>query len=137
MNLTEYQLKVLNAEICPYCMSETKVVTETEIYGKEYRGRKVHCCVNFPICDAFVGSHDDGSPLGRLANKELRNAKIFAHFYFDKLWREHKQDRGDVYKRLSEHLNIPAEYTHIGMFKIDTCNKVIEWAKEQLNQISK
>ena len=30
-------------------------------------------------------------------------------------------------------LEIPIEYTHIGMFSIETCRKVVEYSKQFLN----
>ena len=53
MKLSKYAQAVYNAEICPYCGGKTKVVTETEIYGKEYKGCKMIACVNFPECDSY------------------------------------------------------------------------------------
>lgn len=128
MELTPYQKDVINAKICPYCKSTTKVVSETDIYGKEYRGRKIIACVNYPKCDAYVGTHDDGSGLGRLANKKLRLAKGAAHKWFDKIWREKMAERNELYERLADYLNIPDEFTHIGMFGVETCKKVEIWA---------
>jgi hypothetical protein len=96
----------LNAKICPYCKSETKIVSETEIYGKEYKGRKMICCKNFPKCDSYVGTHDDETTLGRLANKLLRSRKKQAHFYFDKIWNEKLVDRNDLYDDLADFLGL-------------------------------
>jgi len=130
MELTTYQKDVISAKICPYCNGKTKVVKEKFIYGKTYKGKSIICCENFPKCDAFVGTHANGEPLGRLANKDLRKAKIEAHKYFDILWQKHGIDRTDLYSMLSEHLKLPKELTHIGMFQKTTCQKVVQWAKE-------
>lgn len=136
MIITEYHKKVFNAEICPYCNSGVKQVSETFVYGREYSGRKVIVCENYPKCEAYVGCHDNGTPLGRLADKKLRNAKIDAHNHFDKIWKEKIVRRGKLYKHLSDYLEIPIEYTHIGMFGIDTCKKVAEWSKERYKEIN-
>jgi len=135
MELTDYQINVINAKICPYCKSETRLTTETVIYGKEYKGRKVICCKNFPICDSYVGTHDDNKPLGRLANKELRNLKKQAHVFFDKIWKENLIDRDVLYMQLASFLKLPLQYTHIGMFQEKTCLKVEKWAKEYYNNL--
>lgn len=129
MILTERHKRILNAELCPYCNSETERTTEIAIYGQEYSGRDVIMCKNYPSCDAYVGCHKSGEPLGRLANKKLRKAKIEAHKHFDKLWREDHISRSDAYKLLSNHLGVPPEYTHIGMFSIKTLEKVSNWSK--------
>lgn len=129
MELTEYQKDVLYGKICPYCKSSTRITTELEIYGKSYKGRAVIACKNFPNCDAYVGTHDDGEPLGRLANKKLRNRKTHAHFWFDKIWQEGYIQRTELYTKMSEGLNIPLQYAHIGMFNNDTCMRAASWAK--------
>lgn len=135
MELTQYQLDILNAKICPYCKSETRVTTETEIYGKEYKGRKVICCVNFPKCDSYVGTHDDETPLGKLADKELRKWKRKAHENFDKLWQDNLMTRSEAYKEMSKAMEIPQEYTHIGMFSVSTCKKVFAWSILTYNKL--
>ncbi len=129
MNLSEHQNRIINAEICPYCKSKTIKGTESDVYGREYSGKPLIRCAKYPQCDSYVGCHEDGNPLGRLANKELRDYKIRAHNAFDKIWKEKKMDRSKSYQLLSEALNIPAQYTHIGMFSKKTLIKVIAWAK--------
>ena len=125
--LTPYQEDVFAGKICPYCKSETKRATETFVYGREYKGNMVICCINFPTCDSYVGTHkEDGTALGRLANKLLRQHKKVAHDWFDRLWREQWYDRDEAYDWLSEQIGTPRDYTHIGMFNIKTCKKVIQ-----------
>jgi len=127
--LTPLQKDIYSAKICPYCKSRTRITTETEIYGREYKKRAVICCKNFPLCDSYVGTHDDGTTLGRLANKELRMWKKRAHDEFDKLWKTGNYDRDEAYENLSDEIGIDLEYTHIGFFNVETCKKVIHWAK--------
>lgn len=115
---------ILDAKKCPYCKGDTKKISQKEVYGKSYSDRIFICCVNFPKCDSYVGTHSDGTPLGRLANKGLRGAKKEAHNYFDKIWKSKIMDRSSAYKWLSKQLKIPSEFTHIGMFSVDTCLKV-------------
>jgi len=135
MELTPYQLDIINAKICPYCKSGTRITTETEIYGKEYKGRSVICCINFPKCDSYVGTHDNGETLGRLANKELRSWKKKAHDKFDMLWKDKKIDRDSAYEQLADFLQIPDKYTHIGMFSEVTCKKVFAWSILTYNEL--
>ena len=124
--------------ICPYCnkparLADTKEIYKTRSYGKAY------ICVDYPGCDSYVGVHNGtDKPKGRMANAELRAAKIKAHAAFDPIWRERfriksAQDksytkgmaRNGKYKKLSQILGIPRDECHIGMFDIDTCNRVI------------
>ena len=136
MELSSYHKDVLFAKVCPYCKSATKITTEKEVYGRTYKGRAIICCVNFTECDSYVGTHDDGSTLGRLANKELRIWKSKAHSSFDKIWKEKHEDRTRLYKDLADYLGLPDEYTHIGMFNIETCKKVEVWANELYKELS-
>lgn len=135
MELTAYQSDVISGKICPYCKSETKIISELEVYGRTYRNRNIIACKNYPQCDSYVGTHDDGPTLGRLADKTLRQAKKEAHGYFDKLWRENYMDRYTAYEKLADHLNLPDKYTHIGMFSVETCQKVKAWATTQYKQL--
>ena len=136
MELTPFHKDVIHAKVCPYCKSSTKIISETEVYGREYKGRKLIACINFPKCDSYVGTHDDGTALGRLANKNLRNRKKQAHFWFDKIWQEKYLERGELYQELSEFLDLPPEYTHVGMFSETTCIKTENWAKKYYNELS-
>lgn len=133
MELTPLQKDIYNGKICPYCNSKTKVVSELEVYGKEYKGNILFACVNYPVCDSYVGTHSDDRPLGRLANHDLRKAKRNAHYWFDKIWKEEYKSRSELYTELSDFLNIDEDYTHIGMFSIKTCKKVSEWSKLKYN----
>lgn len=133
MELTPIQKDIIYGKICPYCKSKTKQVTELEVYGKEYKGRILIACINFPNCDSYVGTHSDDTSLGRLANHDLRKAKRNAHYWFDKIWKEKYKKRSELYTELSEFLDLDKEFTHIGMFQIKTCNKVSEWAKLKYN----
>ena len=116
----------MSGKVCPYCSNESEYVDSSIIYGKSYG--MIYLC---KPCDAYCGVHKGtDNALGRLANKELRYWKKKAHEHFDKLWKgnQRKSERGHLYGLLSKHLNIPNEYTHIGMFGIETCKKVIEWS---------
>lgn len=86
-------------------------------------------------CKAWVGVHDGtDKPLGRLANAELRSAKVHAHDCFDPLWLgkirrdgcSKKQARMAGYKWLADQLGIETDRCHIGMFDVDMCNRVVE-----------
>lgn len=129
MEISQKHINIFTAKLCPYCGSGTKKATEQEVYGREYKGRDMIVCCNYPNCDSYVGTHDNGDALGRLANKSLREAKREAHEHFDKLWKEGHLKRKHAYLLMSLYLGIPPEYTHIGMFKESTCREVTEWSK--------
>ena len=129
--LTPQQQEIMRGKVCPYCKGKTKFVDSKVIYGVSFG--KIYLC---EPCDAYCGVHKGTcKSLGRLANKELRKAKKEAHKYFDLLWQEKHVSRKEAYQRLSEYLNIPKEYTHIGMFGVATCQKVVEWSKMIINDL--
>jgi hypothetical protein len=78
-------------------------------------------------CDAYVGTHHKtGRPLGTLANAELRAARKRAHAAFDPSWKQTVLSRSDAYAVLAVKLGIDYDVCHIGMFDLETCQKVIE-----------
>ena len=127
---------VIHGWSCPYCGPPTKLVEDTEIYGKSY-GTKCYVC---RPCNAWVGCHKGtNQSLGRIANKELRELKHQAHEAFDPIWKEGFLPRTEAYRILSLAFELPIEHTHIGMFDEELCRKVIALSKVimkylQLNQ---
>lgn len=134
MNL---QNEINSGLICPYCNRATEYVDSEVIYGKSYG--MIYLC---KPCDAYCGVHKEGEnkdkALGRLANKELREAKKQAHFYFDqiartglinKIWKEfipEISNRNKAYLWLSKQTGIEKELCHIGMMDVEQCKKVVE-----------
>jgi hypothetical protein len=123
--------------VCPYCSRESQFFTTSEAI---YNGRNygpLYVCLP---CQAWVGCHPGTTtPLGRLANAELRRAKMQAHEAFDSVWRAlyerrrasdpsypRGRARGSRYKRLAALLGIPPRQCHIGMFDVDQCLRVVE-----------
>lgn len=91
--------------------------------------------------DAQVGCHPDGSPLGTLANKQLRRVRIAVKEVFNPLWedidaaypgipvrRGHVRQvmRTRAYQWLAEQMKLPASECHIAMFDEVRCR----WAMQ-------
>lgn len=115
--------------ICPYCGAAAVLRDSIVIYRVRSYGMIWIC---FP-CNAYVGCHKnskDHAPLGRLANAELREWKMKAHAVFDPLWKTGTMKRKEAYKHLAGLLGISPGDTHIGMFDVDMCKKVIEVLKD-------
>lgn len=117
--------------ICPYCNKQAKLVDGSAIYPHRHDlyAKKFWLC---KPCGAYVGCHaanngyGNGSrPLGRLADAELRAAKLKAHAAFDPIWKTTGIARGKAYAWLAEELNINSKDCHIGMFDVAQCNAVI------------
>lgn len=113
-------------KICRYCGGKVVFTSNSEIYGKEYGNGKCYLCRN---CKAFVGVHTETlTPLGTLANDELRKWRHQAHNELDKLWKgkTRKMTRYNAYGWLSKQMNLTRNETHIALFEIEQCKQVIE-----------
>lgn len=119
---------------CPYCGKPTEYVSDSEVYSRSYGGM-IYLC---RPCDAYVGCHKPRptESLGRLANKELREAKIEAHYWFDQLWRKKMEKgaskgkaRAKAYKWLAEQLDIGPKQCHIGYMDVEDCKRVTDLCK--------
>lgn len=111
---------------CDYCGNPAPLVTGREVYPHRpdlYAKRFYRC----QPCGAWVGCHPGTRrPLGRLANAELRRAKMVAHEAFDPLWRNGSGNRTSRYRWLAEQLGIKPEDCHIGMFDEAMCRRVVD-----------
>ena len=129
IELNETQKLIMEGKICPYCKRKTEYVDSSVIYGKSHG--MIYLCRH---CDAYCGVHKGTDrSLGRLANAELRELKKEAHEYFDKLWKLKIMGRRKAYAFMSNKLGIPKKYTHIGMFSKKTCEDVVYYSKQFLN----
>lgn len=123
-------------KVCPYCNAQTVYVDSIEVYGKSFG--MIYLC---RPCDTYVGVHRGTDvALGRLANRELRDWRKGAHNLLDKVWKDLRPQgipkevaRKWAYSRLSLLMNIPIEKTHIGMFDVAQCRKVIELCRLEDN----
>lgn len=122
-------------KICRYCNGNVVFTSNAEIYGREYGTGKCYLCRN---CGAFVGVHPGtDTPLGTLANNELRQYRKVAHYWFDQIWKKPLRitTRYKAYGWLAKQLEIPREYTHIGMFEKEQCEKTIKLSKRKNRKI--
>lgn len=109
---------------CAYCSQPTEFVGGDIIYPHrpDLAEKKFYRCVP---CEAYVGCHPGTeTPLGRVANAELRKAKMAAHAAFDPLWREGGMKRKEAYAWLRKAMNLAEDQCHIGMFDVDQCREV-------------
>ena len=126
--LSYQQELILKGKVCQYCGKETRLVDSKVIYKRSYG--LMYLCKK---CNAYCGVHKDTSrSLGSVANKELREWRKITHNNFDVIWKHKIMDRNDAYQWLSIELDLEEDYTHIGMFQIDTCKKVVRLCKSLL-----
>lgn len=107
--------------LCPYCNKKAEWVPNEQVYGHRY-GRS-YMCYFCKACDSYVGCHNNTqTPLGTMANKELRQWRVKAHAHIDPLWRSGRMKRSAVYKLLKDKLGKPI---HIGSADIDLCKEIL------------
>lgn len=127
--LNERQQLIIAGKICPYCGMPTEFVDSSAVYRQSYG--MIYLCSG---CGAYVGVHKGTDrALGRLAQRPLRKLKHEAHEFFDKIWQLEYMNRHEAYAWLSRILDLPPEYTHIGMFSEVTCQRTIYFSKQLLN----
>jgi hypothetical protein len=111
--------------LCDYCAQPARLVMGDAIYpGRpDLHAKSFWQC---QPCAAYVGCHPGTqNPLGRLANAELRKAKMAAHTALDPIWRSGSMKRKDAYGWLAQQLGIKRNDCHIGMFDVDQCKRVV------------
>lgn len=113
---------------CPYCQEPAELVGGNVIYPHrpDLAGKKFWRC---EPCQAHVGVHAESpsfEPLGRLANKELRNWKQRAHDVFDPLWKRGLYTRHEAYALLQAKMGLAKNQAHIGMMDVDQCKQVVQ-----------
>ena len=114
--------------ICPYCGKPAEYVDSKEIYGISYG--MIYLCRD---CCAYVGCHRGSKrPLGQLADADTRKWRHRSHSCFDWLWRKHYFSRGGAYHWLAEKMGLDVKLTHIGMFDVEQCQKVIDVSRKYL-----
>lgn len=116
--------------LCDYCGKEAKFAKGSEVYPHrpDLADKNFFRCAP---CDAYVGCHPGTRrPLGRLANAELRRAKMAAHAAFDPKWKGKTMTRSQAYAWLAHQLSIPPNSCHIGMFDVDMCERVVLACKD-------
>lgn len=122
------------AVVCDYCGNKAARVTGREIYPHrpDLYGKRFYQC---SPCGAYVGCHPGGDkPLGRLANAELRAAKVRAHAAFDPIWKSGGMNRSKAYAWLAKELGIKPGDCHIGMFTTDMCARVVSVCTKDTTQ---
>lgn len=108
---------------CHYCQEPAALVDGLAIYPHRPDLAELRFWQCVP-CKAYVGCHKGTTtPLGRLANADLRKAKTATHSAFDPLWKGGGMTRGEAYKWLQGAMNLTEEQCHIGEFNIGQCDQ--------------
>lgn len=111
--------------ICRYCEGTVIYTSNSHIYnGREYGDWPyVYVCTS---CRASVGVHPNTeTPLGTLANVELKTARRMAKAAFLRRTKELQLSRKKSYKYLQETMGMAKDQAHFGMFEVEDCIKAL------------
>ena len=85
---------------CPYCGSHIILRSADGIYKNNNSGTMLYVCSRYPACDAYVRVlPGTKTPVGSLANGNLRALRREAHKYFDRLYMTGIMNRNEAYVR--------------------------------------
>lgn len=133
----ENPVRKSDAVICQYCNQPAKLVGGDYIYPHrtDLFDKKFWQCANGHE-ESYVGCHPNTStPLGCLANAELRQAKKETHKVFDPIWREKFASRGAAYRWLASAMKIRVKDCHMGMFTVEQCKQAALIATHELTYL--
>lgn len=72
--------------------------------------------------------------MGKLAKRELRQARMDAHRSFDAIWKKTELTRGQAYAWLARQLGLSKQRCDIGNFDEEQCRHVVEACLEWRTQ---
>ncbi len=119
---------------CPYCSKQSVQTTGEFIYPhrKDLYDKIFYYC---EPCNAYVGCHPNSdTPLGVLANAELRKFRSLAHAVFDPIWLTKKMSRHQAYVWLAKQLEISLSDCHIGHFDTELCRRTVMACKTFISE---
>lgn len=117
-----------------FCVSCDKEVQAVAMLGnhiyphrEDLYSRKFYQC---PYCGNYVGTHQDGRPLGTIPTPELRIARNEVHRIIDEYWlpTKDRRKRKELYAELSE--LIGRRYHTAELNTIAECKEVIEYYQQ-------
>lgn len=118
---------------CPECGSPMLLKETTRWRTRDGQPRKFYGCSRYPGCKGTHGAHQDGTPLGKPADKETKEMRIKAHQVFDSLWkgRDARMYRKEAYNFMRQVMKMTKEEAHIANFDISQCKQLIEEIKKR------
>lgn len=127
MEINKFHLQVLKGEKCPYCKSGTKIMPASAYYDMLVGIDFVVICRS---CDAYTHAYPNSTkPQGRLISKKDMRKRIKAYEQFNKLTLVKKyMTKEEALNELSEHLNVPREWTEICYLNAKNCMRAETWA---------
>lgn len=118
---------------CPYCGSPVVFRSADGIYRENKEHTMLYVCSRYPECDAYVRVHKGTkTPVGSLADHNLRALRREAHRYFNRLYESGLMDKQDAYQWLADIISAPMSEAHIGHLGEYYCRQVIQESKKLL-----
>lgn len=119
---------------CPHCAGPVVLTTEQAIYGTTYSEWPwLYACT---CCDARVGLHPfTAIPLGTLADKATRDARMAAKRGFECIWKHKHMSRTQAYEWLAYGMGLAVAECHFGMFNVAQCERAAEMVREFYRQL--
>ncbi len=110
---------------CPFCGAAPRLTNN----------RRSWECSN-DDCDASVGCHPQSTiPLGTLADRDTRKARVRTHHLFDMLWTGGRMTRKEAYTLLAESMQLDVDAAHIGKFDLGQCEEAGAFARATLRAL--
>jgi DNA-directed RNA polymerase subunit RPC12/RpoP len=126
-----YALPGMKSGRCPYCGGSVFLRSADGIYKENSSGTMLYVCSRYPACDAYVRViPGTKTPIGSLANGNLRALRREAHYHFDRLHLSGLMSRKEAYEWLSAILQTPLSQAHIGYLGEYYCRRVIDESKQ-------
>lgn len=111
---------------CLHCGSRCEQQTGRDLYGADSKWGDDKIYWVCPVCpDSRVGSHPNGEPFGRAADRETRQARRKLHSILDPIWMAEggsPSDRSAARREVYEFMSlVMGEEIHIGNLSIEEC----------------
>ena len=125
---------------CPYCGANAVLKSANKLFGAKVHDpdRFLYVCSNWPACDSYVTAHAaDRSPMGTLANRQLRHKRIQAHKALLAYRKATRTEKWASYIWLEGKLGLDQKKTHIGMFSDAECDQVIALCRKEATRFNR
>lgn len=109
---------------CPECGSAMRLRQDSYFTGRFYG------CTHFPFCRGTRRANADGSLREAPMTEGIKEARIAAGRAFDSLWQSNAMSRGEAYTWMQKAMGLTHRQAHIGLFRIEQCQRLIELVKE-------
>ncbi|MEQ2025372.1 zinc-finger-containing protein [Xenorhabdus szentirmaii] len=109
---------------CRYCNKHVTISHHLDVFKQIHDNSRWPWLYYCWSCGARVSIHPGTDiPMGSLADKPTRIARLSAHQYFDDVRVRWNLERMEAYQWLASQLEISLNECHFGWFDVDMCEK--------------